>query len=112
MASTGPVPAIDSVEADRRVRESGDDGPVIVDVREQNEWDDVRIPGATLVPLSRIADDYSKLPHGRPLILQCASGKRSLVAAEFLRRNGYADVSNLVDGIKGWQGAGLPVERG
>ena len=112
MSDVGPIPTIDSSEAARRVREPSEEAPVIVDVREQSEWDEVRIPGAVHVPLSRIAEEYTKLPQGRPLILQCASGKRSLVAAEFLRRNGYADVSNLVDGIKGWQGAGLPVERG
>ena len=112
MSDAGPIPAIDAVEADRRVKDAADAGPIIVDVRERSEWDQVRIPGAVLVPLSSIADEYRQLPEGRPLILQCASGKRSLVAAEFLRRNGYADVTNMADGIVGWQGAGLPFERG
>jgi hydroxyacylglutathione hydrolase len=113
MSQTGPIPSVESTEAERRVREAGEaDRPVIVDVRERNEWDEVRIPGAVHVPLSSIADEYTRIPTGRPLILQCASGRRSLVAADFLRRNGYPDVTNMSDGIVGWQKAGLSVERG
>ena len=107
---TQPIPSIDPSEAQRRLER--DDRPVLVDVREQNEWDEVHIPGAIHVPLSAITERYLELPADRPLVLQCASGKRSLVAAEFLRRNGYPDVANMTDGIVGWQKAGLPVERG
>ncbi len=110
MTQAGPIPSIESNEAQRRLQEP--DRPVLVDVREQNEWDDVHIAGAVHVPLSAITERYTELPQGRPMILQCASGRRSLVAADFLRRNGYTDVTNLSDGIKGWEQAGLPVERG
>ena len=112
MTQAGPIPSLSAVEAEQRLQESDDDAPVLVDVRERNEWDEVHIPGAVHLPLSGIAEGYSSIPQGRPLILQCASGKRSLVAAEFLRSNGYTDVTNMSDGIIGWQKAGLPVERG
>ena len=112
MTQAGPIPSLTAVDAEERLRAGGEDTPLLVDVRERNEWDAVRIPGAVHVPLSAIAERYAELPQGRPLLLQCASGKRSLVAADFLRRNGYPDVTNMSDGIVGWQKAGLPVERG
>ena len=107
------VPAVDVQEAARRLEQMpGARAPLLVDVREANEFATVRIPGAMLLPLSELQTRYAELPRDRPLLLHCAAGKRSLVAAEFLKRNGYADVANVEGGIIEWQKAGLPVSQG
>lgn len=102
------VPSIDVTDADTRSRA----GAVIVDVREQNEFDQVRIPGAALLPLSTFAARFEELPRDRPLLVMCASGNRSQAATAHLLRNGWTDVVNVSGGITAWERAGLPVSRG
>jgi rhodanese-related sulfurtransferase len=107
------VPSVDVHEAARRLDQGpGGRPPLLVDVREANEYATVRIPGAVLLPLSELQARYAELPRDKPLLIHCAAGKRSLVAAEFLMRNGYPDVTNVEGGIIEWQKAGLPVREG
>ena len=105
----GPVPHVDVMEAARRVAD-GTGGALLVDVRERREHAEKRVPGAVLVPLSDLQSTYEQLPADRPLLVMCAAGKRSLVAAEFLLRSGYTDVTNVTGGIIEWERQGLPVE--
>jgi rhodanese-related sulfurtransferase len=106
------APAADTAGPAARSRESVAPSPLLVDVREVNEFRQLRVPGAVLVPLSDFATSHVRLPKDRPLLVMCASGKRSLVAAEFLSRNGYPDVANVEGGIIAWHGAGLPTTDG
>lgn len=83
---------------------------LLVDVREANEYAFERIHGAVLYPLSTF--DPNALPtQGPRLVLQCASGKRSMMAAQKLQATGHAQVTNLLGGIQAWKAAGLPVIR-
>ncbi len=118
-----PVAKIDVSEAARRLAgEPGGDnetgasaaarGPLLVDVREQEEFATVRVPGAVLMPLTGFGETFAQLPRDRPLLLMCAAGRRSLVAAEHLARNGFTDVANVEGGITAWQRAGLPTRDG
>lgn len=100
------IPEIDVQEAKRRLEQ----GALIVDVREQNEYDEAHIPGSRLLPLSEFAERYQELPKDRPLIMQCRSGARSGRATEFLLGNGYREVVNLAGGILAWEDADLPTE--
>ena len=86
--------------------------PLLVDVREADELTALRVPGALHVPLSDFATTSADLPRDRPLLLLCASGRRSLVAAEYLQRNGHRDVANVSGGIIEWQKRGLPTANG
>ena len=103
------VPEIDVLEAKRRV----DEGAFFIDVREQYEYDEERIPGAKLVPLSefmrRYEDDLPADKEGE-VVVHCRSGARSAQAVEFLNQNGYNAV-NVEGGILAWKGAELPTER-
>lgn len=108
MSNQADVTEIDVLEAQKRV----EDGAVLVDVREQNEYDEAHIPGSRLAALSTLAQTYEDLPKDKPLIMQCRSGARSARAAAYLLENGYTDVVNLKGGILAWDEAGLPVERG
>lgn len=108
----GQIPTVDVREADRRLRE-GEPAPLVVDVREPNEFAAVRLEqGVTLLPMSEFATRWQDLPRERPLLLMCASGGRSAAATAHLLRNGFADVTNVAGGITDWERAGLPVRKG
>ena len=105
------LPSIDVVEAERRLREDPD-RPLLLDVRELNEFADVRAPGAVLVPMSSFAARAGELPKDRPLMVVCHLGGRSAAAAGFLIRSGRNDVVNVTGGMDAWERGGLPVRRG
>jgi rhodanese-related sulfurtransferase len=81
---------------------------LLVDVREANEYAFERIHGALLYPLSTF--DASAVPsEGRRVVVHCAAGKRSMMAAEKLVAGGHAAVANLDGGLAAWKAAGLPL---
>jgi rhodanese-related sulfurtransferase len=106
-----PIPAIDVAEADRRLREETD-RPLLVDVREDHEFADVRAPGAVFMPMSTFAARAAELPTDRPLMVVCHLGGRSAAVAGFLIRSGRTDVVNVAGGMDAWERAGLPIRRG
>jgi rhodanese-related sulfurtransferase len=86
-------------------------GALMVDIREADEWEEVRIPGAEFRPLSEINDWHENLPRDRTIILQCRSGNRSAMATSALiRQAGMDNVVNLAGGIIAWHQAGLPID--
>lgn len=87
------------------------DGALLVDVRESNEFNEVHAQGALLLPLSELETRFSELPKDRPLLMICRSGARSARACEYLLQNGYTDVTNLAGGTLAWADADLPVVR-
>ncbi len=83
---------------------------VLVDVREHEEIEDERIPGALYFPMSYFdAARFPRLPQTK-LVMMCAFGRRSLAAAEQLRAAGRGEPISLRGGIYGWKEAGFPVE--
>ena len=86
------------------------DGAALVDVREQDEVDEVRVDGAVVLPMSTIQEHLDKLPEG-PLYIMCHAGGRSARVTQFLEAHGY-DATNVEGGIMQWQAEGLPVSRG
>ena len=109
--SMSPVPTIDVNEAERRLREDPD-RPILLDVRELNEFVEVRAPGAVLVPTSAFIARVGELPSDRPLLVVCHVGGRSATVTSYLIRAGRTDVVNVAGGMDAWQRAGLPIRRG
>jgi rhodanese-related sulfurtransferase len=107
----GPIPSVDVAEAERRLREDPD-GPLLIDVREDHEFVEVRAPGAVHVPMSTFAARAGELPRDRPLMIMCHLGGRSSAVTGFLIRSGRADVVNVTGGMDAWERGGLPVRRG
>ena len=108
----GGIPAVHVTEAaDRLARDDGA-RPLLIDVREPDEFRDARVEGAALLPMSTFLLRHGELPKDRPLLVMCAGGTRSAAATGFLLRGGWTDVSNVDGGITAWQRAGLPVRRG
>ncbi len=104
-----PVPEVDplSVEQWRRAGTA-----VVIDVREKDEFEEERIPGALLFPKSEF--NPATFPSFGPLklVLVCLAGKRSLAVGEALRAAGRPEAVSLRGGMLGWMAAGLPVETG
>jgi adenylyltransferase/sulfurtransferase len=74
----------------------------IIDVREPNEWQINRIPGAELIPLGEIPRRYAEIDAAEEIVVQCKMGGRSAKAADFLRSVGFKRVLNLRGGILDW----------
>jgi adenylyltransferase/sulfurtransferase len=74
----------------------------IIDVREPNEWQINRIPGAELIPLGEVPRRYAELDPEEEIVVQCKMGGRSAKAADFLRSVGFKRVLNLKGGILDW----------
>lgn len=107
------LPTIDVLEAARRTNHRADGpAPLIVDVRELDEFTALRVPGTVLLPISRFSIGFHHLPTDRPLLMLCKVGGRSASATDFLLRSGFTDVTNIAGGISAWHAAGLPTETG
>ncbi len=89
-----------------------DETAVLIDVREQGEWDDGHVAGAIFLPLSSLQDEVNKeklksVPREKTLYVHCAVGKRALVAANILEKQGFT-VRPLKPGYKELISAGFP----
>jgi len=84
----------------------------LVDVRGPGEVADGVIPGALEIPLATLTDSLSSLDQAAPVILYCAGGSRSMMAASVLRASGFDDVSDVLGGYGAWEDAGLPTSGG
>lgn len=82
---------------------------IMVDVRQESEWDAGHAPMASLIPLAELPDHLDELPRDRLIICACRSGGRSLRAATFLQQEGF-DAVNLSGGMIAWYAEDLPFE--
>jgi len=85
-------------------------GAVLVDVRAPGEREQKRVAGSVSLPLNHLVERSAELPRDRPLLIHCAGGYRSSIAASLLQRAGFKDVSELAGGIAAWEAAKLPLE--
>ncbi len=95
------VPEITVTELAARLK-AGLGGARLIDVREPNEWDIVRIPGATLMPKATVPDHLDELAQASELFIQCRSGVRSADIVRFLRTVGFTNVKNVKGGVLAW----------
>jgi hydroxyacylglutathione hydrolase len=104
------IELIDPGELARRV--AAPDGPVVLDVREDSEYEAEHIPDSLHIPYGGLAKRVDELPRDRPIAAICRGGKRSGLAASILQREGFADVIHVGKGVGAWRAAGNPVESG
>ena len=86
------------------------DDVLLIDVREQWEYDEKHIPGITLIPMSELESRISEIPTDKTVVLTCRSGNRSGQVHAFLAENGYDNTHNMEGGILAWEAAGFEVE--
>jgi len=78
------------------------DPPVVIDVREPDEFEICRIPGTTLIPLTDLPQRLAEVPRNTPVVVHCKAGGRSRMAVDFLKQQGYTNLRNLAGGIDAW----------
>ncbi|NOT84482.1 MAG: rhodanese-like domain-containing protein [Methylococcaceae bacterium] len=85
---------------------------VIIDVREDDEWQEKHIPGALHIPLAQLNNRLGELEQYKhtPIITQCQKGGRSKQAQAVLKAAGFNDVYNLEGGLVAWDKAGLKTQ--
>ena len=105
----GEIDEVDAVHA-RELIETGD--PLILDVREQDEWDEGHIPRAVHIPRGNLESriESAAADRARSIVVYCAAGNRSAFAAKTLEELGYEDVVSLAGGFTDWKRNGFPTE--
>jgi adenylyltransferase/sulfurtransferase len=103
------ISEIDATHARDRI---GSGEPLVVDVREQDEWDEGHIPGAVHIPRGHLESRIERLAPDltRPVVIYCSAGNRSAFAAKTLAELGYEDVVSLAGGFTDWKRNGFPVQ--
>jgi DMSO/TMAO reductase YedYZ molybdopterin-dependent catalytic subunit/rhodanese-related sulfurtransferase/glyoxylase-like metal-dependent hydrolase (beta-lactamase superfamily II) len=102
-AGSSTTPAVGA----RGARALIDEGALLLDVREPEEWQAEHAPGAVLVPMGQVRQRQSELPRDRRIVVVCRSGGRSAATTDSLNAWGF-DAVNLAGGMCAWSSAGLP----
>ncbi|MDB4908305.1 MAG: beta-lactamase domain protein [Gemmatimonadetes bacterium] len=110
IAAGRAVGTVKSTDAASLAATSTGDRPRVIDVRAASEWQQGHLPGATHMVLGELAELSATLPHDAPIVVQCAGGSRSAIAASLLQAKGFTNVTNLAGGLGAWRKAGFPVE--
>jgi rhodanese-related sulfurtransferase len=86
---------------------------VLLDVREAKEFEGGRLPRAVHIPLSQLKDRTGELAKlvAKPVVVYCATGRRSSMATGVLAKAGFESIYNLSGGIEAWRKEGLPLEK-
>lgn len=84
---------------------------VFLDVREPNEWNLGHVPGAVHIPRGQLESQVERrIPREARVLIYCAAGNRSALAADTMQQMGYTNVASVADGWRGWVHAGGDVE--
>jgi rhodanese-related sulfurtransferase len=102
--ATPPSTEITASAADEQIRA----GAFLLDVREDDEWQDGHAPAAVHIPMGELSARSGELPADRTIICVCHIGGRSAVVTDALNRGGWTAL-NLSGGMNAWQAAGLPI---
>ena len=86
--------------------------PVLIDVRAPREREQKQISGSLSFPLNHLSERAAELPKNRALLVHCAGGYRSSIAASILQKEGFEHVCEIAGGIAAWETAKLPVSSG
>ncbi len=100
-----PVDSLTPDEAKDFMNQNPQGSYTLLDVRQPHEYEEGHIAGATLAPLPQLSDYYETLDKDKPVIVYCAIGGRSRVAAQMLAGKDFRQVYNLTGGIKSWNGS-------
>ena len=96
---------------DVRARKERGESFVLLDVREPNEWNLGRLPGAVHIPRGTMETAIEqRVPRDADVVIYCAGGNRSALAADTLQQMGYTKVTSMAGGFRDWVGSGGPVE--
>ena len=83
----------------------------VLDVRTEEEFKEVHIKDAHLIPIKELEQNIDKIPKDKKVVVHCAACKRSARACETLKDKGLKELYNVEGGINKWQAEGYPVEK-
>ena len=104
-----PIPSLNAAELSEKLKNGKH--PMVIDVRQPEEYRSGHIAGAKLIPLGELSRKMKNLPVNKEIVCVCASGNRSHSAARTLIDAGYI-VYNMKGGMLSWRRAGFPVKKG
>lgn len=109
-----PIQLMNTDQAKAYLETHKPDEYVLLDVRQEWEYEEFHIPGARLIPLVELPDRLDEVDRAKPVIVYCAAGGRSMAAAALMEGQGFPDITNMVGGAMAWQGhaAHGPMELG
>lgn len=100
MTNLNTAPTIPEITADQLKKEmASPNPPFLLDVRNQDEFDERRIENSTLIPLPVLEQRFAELDPSQDIVVHCKSGGRSARAIQFLQSKGFTKLRNLVGGI-------------
>ena len=103
-----PLPSVSAAELSEKLKNGK--RPLVVDVRQPDEYRQGHINGAKLIPLGELSGRLKELPKDKEIVLVCASGSRSRSATKMLVREGYEAV-NMNGGMISWARSGLSIKK-
>jgi hydroxyacylglutathione hydrolase len=83
--------------------------PLVLDVRNPNEWKKEHIWGSMNIPLNHLQERITEIPRDRRIAVHCAGGYRSSIAVSILHKDGITNTIELAGGLAAWDAANLPV---
>ncbi len=104
-----PLPSMSAVELNEKLKNAK--RPLVLDVRQRDEYRSGHIAGAKLIPLNELGGRLKELPQNREIVCVCASGNRSSSATRMLTKAGYQAV-NMKGGMSAWRRENLAVKKG
>ena len=85
--------------------------PMVLDIRNPREWTTAHIPESVNIPLNHLQQRIDEVPRDRRIIVHCAGGYRSSIAASILHQYGITNLIEIAGGLAAWNAANLPVVR-
>jgi rhodanese-related sulfurtransferase len=85
------------------------DPPMVLDIRNPREWTAKHIEGSVNVPLNHLPERIAEIPRDRRILVHCAGGYRSSIAASILQQYGITNLVELAGGIAAWESSKLPL---
>ena len=109
-----PVQSFDARQAREYMEARAADAYTLLDVRQPKEYNESHLPGAALIPLPDLGERLQEIDPDKPIIVYCAIGGRSRMAAQMMAGKGFREIYNLSGGIKAWDSnvAVGPVDQG
>lgn len=104
-----PVPTLNAVELNEKLKNGK--RPLLIDVRQPNEYQNGHIAGAKLIPLGELRKKMKALPKSKEIVFVCASGNRSRSATRIFIEAGI-DAINMKGGMHAWRRSGFPIKKG
>ncbi len=108
--ATQQLQAVDGVDV-KLAQSMNQQGALLLDVREPEEYAAIHAPNAKLIPLGQLKTRLQEIAEykDKPVVVVCRSGRRSAIAVSQLQAAGYTQVSNVNGGMNSWEKNGLEV---